>query len=76
MKQILLGVAVLALSGCSNMIVSTLGPIYDGQDPCQLQNVRGETLEAKLANMPRYCGASDTSIYMVNGEIYTITQMR
>jgi hypothetical protein len=67
MKILILFVAV-TLTGCGGMPPKFLADFYDGQDPCQLQNIRGATLDQKVANMPSFCGASSGRKYIYNNQ--------
>lgn len=51
MKKLIVLTAVLMSTGCSHIIINTLGPIYDSSDKCQLQNSKGKPL-------PNWCGGS------------------
>lgn len=53
----------LTLSGCANG-PWLLATIYDNNDPCQLQNLRGKTMDEKVANMPSFCGSSGNRQYI------------
>ena len=63
MKIPTLFVAVI-LTGCGGMPPKFLADFYDAQDPCQLQNIRGSTLDEKVKNMPSFCGASKGRTYI------------
>jgi hypothetical protein len=63
MKTLILFVAV-TLTGCAGTPPKFLADFYDAQDPCQLQNIRGATLDQKVANMPSFCGASRGRTYV------------
>jgi len=46
-----------ALTGCANG-PWLLATIYDNNDLCQVQNLRGKTMNEKVANMPSFCGST------------------
>jgi hypothetical protein len=58
----------LALVGCAGQPPKFLADFYDAQDPCQLQNIRGATLDDKAKNMPSWCGASSGRKYIYNNQ--------
>jgi hypothetical protein len=68
MKILILLVAV-ALTGCgTNGEPLLLARFYDAQDPCQLQNIRGATIDDKIKNMPSWCGVSSGRKYIYNNQ--------
>lgn len=56
----------VTLAGCAGNPPKFLADFYDAQDPCQLQNIRGSTLDEKVQNMPSFCGASGKRTYIYN----------
>jgi hypothetical protein len=67
MKILILFVAV-TVTGCAGNPPKFLADFYDGQDPCQLQNIRGATLDQKVANMPKFCGSSGNRKYIYDNQ--------
>ena len=67
MKILILFVAV-TLTGCAGNPPKFLADFYDAQDPCQLQNIRGTTLDQKVQNMPSWCGSSGKRTYIYNNQ--------
>ena len=63
MKTFLLIITCCILSGCATP-VKLLASYYNSQDPCQLQNIPGNSLDQKTANMPSYCGNSAGRVYI------------
>lgn len=62
MKTVIVILSV-ALTGCANG-PWLLATIYDNNDPCQLQNLKGATMNEKVANMPSFCGSSGKRQYI------------
>lgn len=54
----------LTLAGCAGKPPSLLAAMYNNNDPCQLQNLKGTTMDEKVANMPSFCGASGNRQYI------------
>ena len=70
MKLFLLTLTSCILTGCGAYGEPLLlARIYDNNDPCQPQNIRGATAKERAANMPSFCGASSNRQY-----IYTTPQ--
>lgn len=79
MKKLIIVVLAVLTSACGTYGEPLwLARMYDSRDPCQLQNVRGNTMEEKFANMPSWCGASSSGnrqvvrTYYDNRPVYTI----
>jgi hypothetical protein len=69
MKTIATLAVAIILTGCGTYGEPLLlARFYDSQDPCQLQNIRGTTLDEKVANMPSWCGASSGRKYIYNNQ--------
>ena len=66
--KILVFLVAVTLTGCAGTPPKFLADFYDSQDPCQLQNIRGTTLDEKVANMPSWCGASSGRKYIYNNQ--------
>ncbi len=64
MKILILSAAVL-LTGCAAPF-EMYAHYLNTQDPCQLQNIQGSSLDQKVANMPKFCGASAGRTYIYN----------
>lgn len=65
MKRFLLSITCCLLGGCGAYGEPLLlARIYDNNDPCQRQNIRGSTPQERAANMPVFCGASGNRQYI------------
>jgi hypothetical protein len=59
MKTIATLAVAIILTGCgTHGEPLLLARMYDNNDPCQLQNLRGKTMNEKVANMPSFCGSA------------------
>lgn len=69
MKKLIALALILMSTGCSHIIVNTIGKVYDNNDGCQLKNNGG--------NVPSYCGAANGSTayvrdFRTGNYVYTI----
>lgn len=63
MKPLIIAVS-LCLTACAGNPPKFLSAMYNGADPCQFQNIKGANLDEKVANMPDFCGASNSRKYI------------